>query len=266
MNASVVTTSRAGLPPGQRAVDGFPRFGTHLYRLPPAVPAEPAIEVGGAGLERFVLPGVDLATLPRCERIADLHCVAGWSATNLRWEGVAFDQLYRTIIEPRIPPDQAVTHLVFGGLDGYRCIVSIADALAEDVLIADSLDGRRLDGDHGAPLRLVSPSQYAYVSVKHLCRIELHTREPAENFGHASRLAQLLMLPPLFKRHPRSRVWEEERNGALPAWVVRPIYRLLIPPIKILSARPGEWKRYAARAARGHPASSPGVSTRPHRR
>ena len=31
------------LPPGQRAVDGFPRFGTHLHRPPPAVPAEPVI-------------------------------------------------------------------------------------------------------------------------------------------------------------------------------------------------------------------------------
>ena len=36
------------LPPGQRAVDGFPRFGTHLHRPPPAVPAEPVIEIAGA--------------------------------------------------------------------------------------------------------------------------------------------------------------------------------------------------------------------------
>ena len=36
------------LPPGQRAVDGFPRFGAHLQRPPPAVPATPAIEITGA--------------------------------------------------------------------------------------------------------------------------------------------------------------------------------------------------------------------------
>jgi hypothetical protein len=39
------------------------------------------------------------------------------------------------------------------------------------------------------------------------------------------------------QEHPRSRVWEEERHGRLPGWSVRPIYRLLIPPIRFLSAR-----------------------------
>jgi len=56
------------------------------------------------------------------------------------------------------------------------------DALADGVLIADRLDGRPLDGDHGAPARLVSPNQYGLVSTKHLCRIELHTAEPSENY------------------------------------------------------------------------------------
>ena len=32
------------LPPGQHAIDGFPRFGTHLHQLPPAVPANPVME------------------------------------------------------------------------------------------------------------------------------------------------------------------------------------------------------------------------------
>ena len=40
------------------------------------------------------------------------------------------------------------------------------DALADGVLIADRLDGRPLDGDHGAPARLVSPNQYGFVSTK----------------------------------------------------------------------------------------------------
>ena len=225
------------LPPGQRAIDGFPRFGTHLHRSPPAVPIDPVIEICGAVAKSFSLPLAELAALPRRHLTADFHCVAGWSATSLRWEGVAFATFYRLIIEPSVQPDLSVTHIVFGGLDGYRSVVSIEDALADDVLIAERLDGRPLDGDHGAPARLVSPSQYGFVSVKHLCRIELHAAEPAENFGHASRISQVLMVPPLFKRHPRSRVWEEERNGSLPAWLVRPVYRLLIPPIGFLGAR-----------------------------
>lgn len=57
-----------------------------------------------------------------------------------------------------LQPGADVTHLGFVGLDGYRSVVTIEDALADDVLIADSLNGQPLDADHGAPVRLVSPS------------------------------------------------------------------------------------------------------------
>ena len=223
------------LPPGQRAVDGFPRFGTHLHRPPPAMPAEPSIEVAGAVRERLPIPLEDLAGPARRSLTADFHCVAGWTATGLEWEGVPFAALYRERIEPLVAAE--VTHFVFGGLDGYRAIVSVEDALAGDVLIADRLHGRPLGEDHGAPVRLLSPSQYGYVSVKHLCRIEVRTGEPDENFGAASRTARALMIRPLFSRHPRSRVWHEERNGTLPNWLVRPLYRALTPPLRWLCSR-----------------------------
>jgi DMSO/TMAO reductase YedYZ molybdopterin-dependent catalytic subunit len=187
------------------------------------------IEISGAVAKSFALPLAALATLPRRELTADFHCVAGWSATDLHWEGVAFETFYGTVIEPSVQPDASVTHVVFGGLDGYRSVVSIEDALAEDVLIADRLDGRPLDGDHGAPVRLVSPKQYGFVSTKHLCRIELHTAEPAGVYASPA----LRLLAP----HPRARVWEEERHRFLPAWSLRPGYRLLIPPIAFLCAR-----------------------------
>lgn len=73
------------------------------------------------------------------------------------------------------------------------------------------------------------------MSAKHLCRIELHTSEPQEIFGGASGLSRSLMIRPLFSRHPWSRIWHEERNGALPASVVRPVYRLLTPPLRLLN-------------------------------
>jgi DMSO/TMAO reductase YedYZ molybdopterin-dependent catalytic subunit len=225
------------LPPGQHAVDGFPRFGTHLARPSPAVPFDPVIEISGAVAKSFALPLAELATLPRRELTADFHCVAGWSATNLHWEGVAFETFYRMIIEPSVQPDTSVTHVVFGGLDGYRSVVAIDDALATDVLIAERLDGRPLDSDHGAPARLVSPKQYGFVSTKHLCRIELHTAEPTENYSHLPALSRVALRSPLIKPHARARVWKEERSRYFPAWAVRRVYRLLIPPIAFLCAR-----------------------------
>ena len=196
------------LPPGQRAVDGFPRFGTHLHRPPPAVPAEPVIEIGGAVAEPVAVPLAELGTLPRRELTADLHCVAGWSATGLHWEGVAFATFYRRFIEPVVPAGVAVTHVVFAGLDGHRSVAVVEDVLAEDVLIAEHLDGRPLDGDHGAPVRLVSPGQYGFVSTKHLCRIDLHAGEPAD--VNATPVDRVLAA------HPRARVWQEERHRHLP--------------------------------------------------
>jgi DMSO/TMAO reductase YedYZ molybdopterin-dependent catalytic subunit len=223
------------LPPGQRLVAGFPRFGTHLSRPAPAVPSDPVIRIGGAVTESFALPLGELATLPRRELTADFHCVAGWSAVNLDWAGVGFETFYHAVIAPTVEPGAQISHVVFGGLDGYRSVVTIEDALADDVLIADRLDGRPLDSDHGAPVRLVSPRQYGFISTKHLCRIEVHTAEPKATVG--SRIKDLPMQ--LLAPHPRARVWEEERHRYLPAWSLRHTYRALIVPIARLSARGG---------------------------
>jgi DMSO/TMAO reductase YedYZ molybdopterin-dependent catalytic subunit len=223
-----------GLPPGQHRVEGFPRFGSHLHRPPPTVPVDPVIEVRGAVTEGFDLPVAALATLPRREVPADFHCVAGWSATDLRWEGVSFGALYRAVVEPALPPGTSITHVRCRGLDGWESVLTLEDAVADDVLVAENLDGHPLDGDHGAPVRLVSPRQYGYVSVKHLSRIEVLTAAPRR------------VESPLLRSHPRARVWEEERHGLLPGRVVRPVYRALIAPIRYLSAR-------GSRPSRPHP-------------
>lgn len=216
------------LPPGQRPVEGFPRFGKHLHHPPPVVPEHPMIEIGG-DVAAFAVPVSELARLPRQEVVADFHCVAGWSAVGLRWEGVAFRTFYEKMIEPALDSGASINHVVFGGLDGYRSVATIEDALNDDVLIAENLDGRPLGGAHGAPVRLVSPRQYGFISAKHLSRIEVHSG--------AVTSARRSLADRLLEEHPRARVWEEERHGSLPGRSVRTIYRLLVPPIRYLSAR-----------------------------
>lgn len=227
--------SDVDLPPGQRLIEGFPRFGTHMHRPPPNVPASHRIEIRGAVDEPFEVTMAQFADLPRVKRIADFHCVAGWTATGLQWEGVAFATFFEKVVAPHVTSGTTITHLVFGALDGYRVVACIDDAMAYDVLIADHLDGQPLPPDHGAPLRLVSPSQYGYISAKHLSLIELHLDEPDENFGAATTLARLSFRLPIFRRHPRSRVWHEERHRYLPTPVIRPIYSSLVPIIRRLS-------------------------------
>ena len=228
-------TSHAGperdvtLPPGQYRIDGFPRFGAHLHQPPPEVPDDPRLEITGAVRAPTTVALTELASLPHREIVADLHCVAGWSATGLRWGGVAFSDLYGTLIEPSVRSGTPITHVVFEGLDGYRSVALLEDVLAEDVVIADNLDGRPLEPEHGAPVRLVSPGQYGFISTKHLCRIAVCDTQPTVRY-HPSLLVHLGLQ--VVKPHRRARVAHEERHRYLPAWLARPIYHRLVPAMR----------------------------------
>lgn len=214
------------LPPGQRPVRGFPRFGTHGSDPPPVIPDVPTIEVCGEGLDGFTVDLSELADLPRTEIEAAFHCVAGWSATGLRWEGVAFRDFFRLRVEPALHPGAIVDFVVFVGLDGFRSIVCLPDAMSDDVLLAERLDDRPLEANHGAPVRLVSPQQYGFVSTKHLARVELHHGEPPAVY-HPDKRTQLALLA--VRPHRRARVWQEERHRYLPGGLARRIYHRFVP-------------------------------------
>jgi DMSO/TMAO reductase YedYZ molybdopterin-dependent catalytic subunit len=209
-------------PPGQRVIGSFPRRFGLAFRAPPPPIAEPAlIRVAGALARRLEVQVSHLAKLPRRELVADFHCVTGWTVSGLHWGGVSFKTFYESVILPEAGADPAVTHVLFRGADGEHSTLLLEDALDDEVLLADRLGGAPLECGHGAPLRLLSPKQYAYKSTKYLCGIELHTREPPHS--HKDFVARLLGV--FIKHHPRARVWQEERHRYLPAWVVRRIYR-----------------------------------------
>jgi DMSO/TMAO reductase YedYZ molybdopterin-dependent catalytic subunit len=209
-----------GLPPGQRPLDRFPRYGTNLGP-PPAVGAAPAVEIIGAVDAPGSLAVAELGALPRRSLRADFHCVAGWSARGLHWEGVPLSDVLR--------PATAATHVRFTGLDGHWAVMLLEDALAKDVLLADRLDDAPLDARHGAPVRLVAPAHYGFINVKHLCAIELLTAEPAQSSGAASARADVALRLLGYRRFTRARVWEEERHAVLPARAIRLLGRFMGP-------------------------------------
>ena len=63
----------------------------------------------------------------------------------------------------------------------YQRSLSIGDATREEVLLAYEMNGRPLEPQHGAPLRLLVPGWYGMTSVKWLTRIEALTH-PFEGF------------------------------------------------------------------------------------
>lgn len=217
------------LPPGQAAVPGFPRFGSVWSpRLARAGDA-PTIQVGGLVDRPFTVPWAEVTKLRRTQMTADFHCVAGWSARDVRWGGIPFRAFYDAIVRPRVRAGAEVSHLLLIGADGWKADLMLEDALGSEVLLADRLNGVPISEEHGAPLRFVSPAQYGYKNVKHLVRIELDDRQPNDLPGQLGPRLALLGV----RAHPRGRVALEERHRYVPAWALRWTYRNVIYPMVV---------------------------------
>jgi DMSO/TMAO reductase YedYZ molybdopterin-dependent catalytic subunit len=203
----------------------FSRFGPPgLARIRPRPAEHPVVTVGGAASRPVQLPVSALLDLGhRTVRRADLHCVTTWSALDLGWGGVPFRSVHDGLCQD-VGVSRSARWVTFVGLDGYRACLRLDDALADDVLLADQLDGAPLSPDHGAPLRLVAPAQYAYKSVKHVCAIEYRRGYDPGTAGWWS--------------HPRGRVALEERSRYLPGPVWRVVWRALLPQARRRYATP----------------------------
>ncbi|RRO15502.1 molybdopterin-binding oxidoreductase [Saccharopolyspora rhizosphaerae] len=213
------------LPPGQRRAElerfGLPEFAGRVG----VVPERPVLTVQGAVRypAQFDLAEL-LGGLPELEQCSDLHCVTTWSALDLRWSGVRFRDLAAGIAE-EVRPHPRARWLVATGLDGFRSCSSLDDVLAEKVLAATRLNGVPLGPEHGGPLRLVSPDQYGYKSVKHLVALEYRLTYESGSAG--------------FREHPRARVAREERSRYLPGPVWRRVWAAALP----LARRPYRARR-----------------------
>ncbi|MEY4563514.1 MAG: hypothetical protein RLZZ618_2791 [Pseudomonadota bacterium] len=214
------------MPPGQIARKDFPRFGLTPYaeRFPRDL-TKVELQLGGDAVVDDAAP-LTLDGLPRVRQCSDFHCVTTWSCLQLAWSGVRFAEFYRTCVVPRLRDGAEPTWVVLRGQDGYRTVMPLGDLMADDVLLADQLEGGPLSPDHGAPSRLIAPSHYGYKSVKHLARLELWTHQPKLR---AAALA--------FMDHPRARVAFEERGRWIPGWVLRRLYRPLIGKTVLLFQR-----------------------------
>jgi DMSO/TMAO reductase YedYZ molybdopterin-dependent catalytic subunit len=206
------------LPPGQIPRADFPRFGLTPYAdRRPARPQDRSLTVKVLDGQPFVLDDA-LAEMPRVICEADFHCVTKWSKLGLRWGGVKFSHFYAHRIAPHLGSAGTVGGVILRAQDGYRTTLLLEDLLADDVMLADELNGEPLSIEHGAPLRLVAPQQYGYKSLKHLAKLEFVASEPIVKHG-----------PLAFLDHPRARVALEERGRWFPGWLLRHIYRPLIP-------------------------------------
>ena len=155
------------LPPGQREVDRFPVLSKGET---PSVPAEATLKVWGAVGTELARPLSDLGALGAETQRQDFHCVTGWSRFDCEFRGLPFSTLADHVVL-----EDGATHVLFHAHDGYTTDLPLSDCLREGVLLAWELDGEPLPGDHGGPLRVVTPHKYAYKGAKWLSGIEILT-------------------------------------------------------------------------------------------
>lgn len=211
------TSKQAGLPKGQIERMDFPRFGVWTFsNFEASVSDNYEIRLGG-DIPALTINQADLATLERVEQVSDFHCVTTWTYRNVCWSGYRFRDIYEQLIQPHLSANQSIELMVFRARDKYKSSLLHEDALAEDVLLVDRLNGEALSAEHGAPLRVVAPAHYGYKNVKHLQKIEF--LQKAESYKPRS---------PRFIEHLRARVAYEERARYLPGWFFRYLYRPLI--------------------------------------
>jgi DMSO/TMAO reductase YedYZ molybdopterin-dependent catalytic subunit len=155
------------LPPGQRETSHFPVLSKGET---PSVPADSTLDVWGAVDDELSLSLDELKRLESERQRQDFHCVTGWSRFDCVFGGVPFP----TLAERAGVHDDAV-HVLFHAHDGYATDLPLSDCLREEVLVAWELDGESLPGDHGGPLRVVTPHKYAYKGAKWLSGVEFLT-------------------------------------------------------------------------------------------
>lgn len=207
------------LPPGQHEIDEFPRFG--LTQFAHRFPEEAHhIKLQITGDVEPITISDELQSLVRVDQISDFHCVTTWSRRAVSWSGFRFSDFFEKIIVPRARPQPDIHYVFFRGQDGYATGLPLADLLAENVLLADRLNGEPLSIEHGAPLRLVAPAHYGYKNPKHLCAVEFWCND--RQYPSST--------PFRFMAHPRARVALEERGTGVPGWLLRYLYRPLVRP------------------------------------
>lgn len=156
---------QARVPAGQRLTNGFPVL---TYGPAPAIDrASWSLRVDGLVEGARSWNWEQFTALPQTEVTCDIHCVTAWSKLDTTWRGVRFVDLIR---EFDIRPE--AKFVMQHGYGGYTTNVPLADAMADNVLLAHTFDGKPLDPEHGGPLRLMLPRLYFWKSAKWLHCLE----------------------------------------------------------------------------------------------
>lgn len=149
------------------------------------------LTVGGlAGrTDDLVLTIDDVKRLPRTEMITEFKCIEGWS-TIVHWAGVRFSD-FITAYAPRNrdgsladavnkPQDLPRYVSMMTPDEQYYVGWDMPSILHPQTLLAYEMNGAPLTNEHGAPLRLASPTKYGIKQIKRIGRIDFTDDRPKD--------------------------------------------------------------------------------------
>ena len=154
------------VPPGQYVTEKFPVL--HYGSVPRVDLARWDFRVWGEVDSPFTLTWDQFKTLPRKTVETDIHCVTRWSKLGTSWEGVPIQEIL-SLAQLRPAARFVVAHCE----QGYTANLPLEVLDDDDVLVADTFDGKPLEPEHGWPLRLLVPKRYFWKSAKWLRGLEL---------------------------------------------------------------------------------------------
>lgn len=154
------------------------------------------LSVGGlyGRVDDLVLTLDDIKALPRTEMITELKCIEGWSII-VQWAGVRFSDFAAKYLPNTIDgswpdvagrPEKLVPYVSLSTPDnGYFVGWDMPSILHPQTLLAYEMNGEPLLPEHGAPLRVASPTKYGIKLLKRIGRIEFTAERPGDYWAES---------------------------------------------------------------------------------
>jgi hypothetical protein len=159
----------------------------------PAPGEMPPPTMDRAAASQMPMPGLlltlnDIKNLPRVEMTTELKCIEGWS-TIVNWSGARFSDFIAQFLpathngsQPDINrPQDFLPYVSLVTPDGgYYVGMDMPSILHPQTLLVYEMNGESLSLQHGAPLRLVTPTKYGIKQIKRIGRISFTDERPAD--------------------------------------------------------------------------------------
>lgn len=146
------------LLPSDQPVKGFRIMWANP--VPPIDQSTYRLKIGGLVARPQSLSVDQLRSLPQATQSARMKCVQCWSA-RAEWGGFRFNELIEMA-----GPAKAVKVVRIDCADKWYEYLTMEDIVNPRVLLTLEMNGRPLPDQHGAPLRVIDPTRYGYMSAK----------------------------------------------------------------------------------------------------